>query len=245
MNKSQTRPSIDVEKRDVVGKKVKKLRKEGILPLNIYGKEIKSVSLKANALEFQKFYSQHGETSLVDIMIKGEKKPRTVLMKNPQFDPITDEIIHLDIHEVSLKDKVTANIPIEVVGESPVAETGEGIQVQVLDGVEVEALPTDLPEKFVVDALNLKKLGDAITVADLEVDKNKIEIKANPEQIILQLEEPREEEPEMVEEVAPEEVPATQQKAETEGEEEKSEDKKEPAKPAQDQASEKTEEKKE
>ncbi len=242
MNKSQTRPSIDVEKRDVVGKKVKKLRKEGILPLNIYGKEIKSVSLKANALEFQKFYGQHGETSLVDIMIKGEKKPRTVLMKNPQFDPITDEIIHLDIHEVSLKDKVTANIPIEVVGESPIAETGEGIQVQVLDEVEVEALPTDLPEKFVVDALNLKKLGDAITVADLEVNKDKIEIKANPDQIILQLEEPREEEPEIVEEVAPEEVPATQQKAETE---EKSEEKKESAKPEQDQTSEKTEEKKE
>lgn len=243
MNKSQKRPSINVEKRDVVGKKVRKLRKEGVLPLNIYGKETKSISLKADALEFQKFFDQHGETSLVDVVIKGEKKPRTVLMKNPQFDPITDEIIHLDIHEVSLKDKVTANIPIEVVGESPIAETGEGIQVQILDEVEVEALPTDLPEKFVVDASALKKLGDSITVGGLEFDKNKIEVKANPEQIILQIEEPREEEPEVVEEVAPEEVPATKQKGE--GEEEKEEKKESADEPAQNQESEKKQEEKE
>ncbi len=194
MKTQQIRPQLKVEKREIRGKKVKKLRKEGFLPANIYGKEIKSTAIKVDKKTIQKFFQQYGETTLIDLLVKEEKSPRPVLMKNPQFDPITDELIHLDFHQVNLKEKVTADIPIEMQGQSPAIEKGEGILVQVLNEIEVEALPTDLPEKFIIDIAKLEKIGDMITVSSLKIDPKKITLHTNPEQVIVQIEAPAKEE---------------------------------------------------
>lgn len=186
-------PQLIVEKRKIKGRKVKKLRKEGILPANIYGRKTKSLAVQTSLKEAEKVFAQVGETGLVELTVKGEKQPRPVLLHNPQYDPVSNQLIHLDFYQVDLSEKVTATVPIEVSGEAPAVEKGEGILVMVMDEVEVEALPTDLPEKFVVDVSSLEKVDDAITIADLKTGKE-VEIKAAPDQVVVKIEPPTKEE---------------------------------------------------
>jgi large subunit ribosomal protein L25 len=179
---------IKVEKRKVFGRKVKNLRQEGILPANIYGKKIKSKAVKLDLTDFYPVFRKVGETGLVDLNVKGEKTKRTVLIHNVQFDPVTDQAIHVDFHQVDLKEKIEADIPVEMVGESPADEQKKGILVQLLNELEVEALPADLPEKIEVEISSLKEVDDMIKVADLKVDKKKVEILTDASRIVAKIE---------------------------------------------------------
>jgi large subunit ribosomal protein L25 len=141
--------TLKAEKRKVLGRKVKKLRREGVLPANIYGKKIKSLSIKFPVVDFEKVYKAAGETGIVEIAIGKQKKP--VLISNVQLDPVTDKPLHVDFHQVDLKEKTTADVPIELIGESPAEKQGLGTVVQSINEIEVEALPKDLPDKFEID----------------------------------------------------------------------------------------------
>lgn len=213
MNKKQ-RPTIEAQKREMTGKKVKRLRQMGIIPASVYGKDFKSITIQMDAKEANLMFEEHGESGLIDLQIEKETFP--VLFKNPQFHPVTGEMIHVDLYKVNLKEKTTVEVPIEIVGESASAKMGN-VLINVIDSVEVEALPTDLPENFVVDISKLATLEDMITVADLEYDKEIMTIVTDPEQVIVKTEEPKEEEI-VMEETLPE-VEGEAEKAE-EGEEE-------------------------
>lgn len=186
--------TLKAEERKLLGRKVKKLRKEGILPANLYGKKVKSLSLQVDLKDFQGVYDKAGETGLVELVIGKSKKP--VLIHEVQVDPVTDNPIHTDFLQVNLKEKVTANVPIELVGTSPADRQGLGILVQQLEEIEVEALPNDLPDKFEVDISGLEKVDSSVVVADLKYDAKKIEVSADKEQIIAKVEPLREEEEE-------------------------------------------------
>lgn len=188
------RPTLKVEKRKILGRKVKKLREEGILPANIYGKKVKSQAIEIDRSEFEKVFSEVGETGIIELNLGNEKRP--VLVHNIQLEPVSDEPIHVDFHQVDLKQKVVANIPIDVLGESPAEKQGLGTLVQYFDEIEVEALPGDLPEKFEIDAGDLEKVDQAIFIKDLKVG-DKVEVKQDPEEIIVKIEPPREEEEEL------------------------------------------------
>jgi len=186
VTKAQDRPVLEVEARKTTGRKIKKLRQKGILPANVYGKGVKSISVQGDYKGIAKIYDQQGETGLIDLTIKGEKKPRPVLISNPQYHPVRDSLLHLDFHQVDLTQKILATIPIEINGEAPAVAKNEGVLVQVLNEIEVEALPTDLPEQFAVDISKLEKIDDAITIADLKIG-DKLELKAAPDQVIVKI----------------------------------------------------------
>lgn len=187
-------PKIKAEKRKLTGRKVKKLRREGVLPANVYGKDVKSASIAVDLKEFLKIFKEAGETNIVEVEVNGTTKP--TLIHNIQFDPVTDTPIHVDFLQVNLKQKVTAQIPIELVNESPAEKQALGTVVQYIDEVEVEALPGNLPENFEIDLSTLANVDDMIQVKNIKVDKKKIEIKNDKEQIIVKVEPPREEEEE-------------------------------------------------
>lgn len=180
------RPKIQAKKRTILGRKVKKLRREGLLPANLYGNKVKSQALEIPIKEFQKVYDQVGESSLVDLMVDGEAKP--TLIHNVQLHPVTDEPLHADFHQVSLTEKTTATVPIELIGESPAVEAKIGILIQPISEIEVEALPQDLPERLTVDISKLAQVDDAMTVAEINIDKTKVEIKANLEEVVVKIE---------------------------------------------------------
>lgn len=184
--------NLKAEKRTVTGRKVKKLRREGLLPANVYGKNEASQALQLSVVEFEKAYKEAGETGLVELSVGGDTKH--VLISNIHTNPVTDEYLHVDFRQVSLKEKVVANVPVEIVGEAQAEKDGIGTLVVQLNDVEVEALPLDLPESFKVDVGILVEVDQAIYVKDLKYDKAKVEIKNDLEAIVAKIEPPQKEE---------------------------------------------------
>jgi large subunit ribosomal protein L25 len=219
--------TLKAEERKTLGRKVKRLREKNILPANIYGKGVDSIAIKIDRIDFEKVFKEAGETGLVEIAIGSKKRP--TLVHGVQYDPVTDEILHVDFRQVDLKEKVIATVPIDAIGESPAEKRGVGTAVFYLDEVEVEALPSDLPEKFEVDVSGLEEVDQSLQIKDLPVDKSKIEIKADAEEIVVKVEPPREEEEEVIETVSPEDVVITEE-AEKESEEATEDKEKEPLK---------------
>lgn len=187
-----TKISLKAEKRTITGRKVKNLRKQGIIPANIYGKDVKSVSVQVKGKEFGEAFKKAGETGIIDLTLGKDVRP--VLVGNVSLQPATGEVLHVDFRQVNLKEKVTAAIPVELIGESPAEKGGLGTAVLLVQELEVEALPTDLPEKFEVDATKLAEVDQAVKVADLKYDKSKVEVKAEPDEIVAKVEPPQKEE---------------------------------------------------
>ncbi len=207
-------PKISAALRTVTGRGVKHLRNIGQTPATIYGHKFEALSVQFPTLELEKIFEHAGESSLVEIIIDDNKYP--IIFKNPQFHPVTGELIHIDCYKVNLKEKITATVPVELIGESIAVKNGNTL-MHILNEVEVEALPSDLPEKIEVDISSLIEVDSKITVSELNIDRQLIEVKNDPEQVVVIIEAPRvEEEPVVVEEVAPADVPATAQKTEEE-----------------------------
>lgn len=214
---------LKAEKRKLYGRKIKKLREEGILPANIYGKKIKSQAIQLNLKEFLKAYKEIGETGIINLSLLKETKIRPVLVHNLQRDPVTDNPLHVDFHQVDLKAKVQVSIPIKFKGEAPAITKG-GVLIQLMNEIEVEALPADLPDKLEVDISKIEEIGQGIVVKDLRVDKKKVKVLVDDkDQLIIKVEEPKKEE----EEKPVEETPAEEEEAKEEKPEEKAEEGKE------------------
>lgn len=188
--KSQ-RPSLQAEVRKVVGRKVKKLRREGKVPANVFGKKVKSASLSLDAVSFGKLFRKVGETTLVDLVVAGEKEARPVLVADVQRDPVTDHIIHVDFHQVDLTEKVTADIPVRITGEAPAVKDKGAVLVTVLSSIPVEALPADLPDRFDADISGLVEFGNSVHVKDLNVDRAKVKLLVADEETVATVQEPK------------------------------------------------------
>lgn len=173
-----------VEPRKVLGKQVKKLRKEGILPANIYGKDIKSKAVQIPLKEFEKVLKEAGETQVVDITFDSTTYP--VLIHNVQYEPRTNATLHADFYKVDLKEKIKATVPVEAVGEAKAVAEKLGLLLQTLSEVEVEALPTEIPEKIAVEVSGLSAIDQQITVADLKVPAG-VAITADPSQVVFKI----------------------------------------------------------
>jgi large subunit ribosomal protein L25 len=176
--------SLAAETRTVVGRKVAKLRLAGLVPANVFGKKIKSASIQVNTKEFLKVYDQAGETSLINLIIPGQPE-KPVLVSAVQAHPVSGLLLHVDFHQVDLKEKVTATVPVELVGEAPASKDATMVLLQVISEIEVEALPTDIPNHFSADISQLAKIGDSLTVADLKIDLAKLTIKLSPEESVV------------------------------------------------------------
>ena len=208
------RQVLNVAKREVLGKKVKKLRKEGILPGNIYGKDIASLAVQMPTKEFKELFKQVGYTGLIDIQLEGEKV-RPALIHDVHFDHVAQAPLHVDFYQVNLKEKVRTMVPVVLVGEPQAVTDKVGELLQTMNEVEVEALPGDLPEKFEVDVTKLATLEDQITIADLQKPQG-VELTAEPEQVVAKIAEQQKEPEPTPEEAAPAEEGAEGEQAATE-----------------------------
>lgn len=205
---------LEVQKRKTLGKKVKKLRAESILPANIYGKKVKSTAVEVDLKAFQNTYQEAGETGVVNLKIKGETKTRPILIHNVQLHPVTDWPLHADFHQISLKEKTMVSVPVELIGESPAEKSGSGILITLHSELEVEALPTDLPEKLEININQLENIDDAVRVKDIKVDTKKIKILADENEIVVRIAPPEKEE--AVEKPQPEAEASKEEKKEEE-----------------------------
>lgn len=183
---------LKAEDRKISGRKVKTLRSAGILPGNVSGKKIKSKAVQVDLKQFVSLHKEVGETGLFELELGSESLP--VLIHSLQFNPKTDELIHVDFLQVDLKVKVNAEVPVVLIGESPVSKSGIGTIVQQLNDVEVEALPADLPEKFEVNIEALSEVDQAIYVKDIKIDRSIVVIITDENAIVVKVEPPQKEE---------------------------------------------------
>jgi large subunit ribosomal protein L25 len=208
---------IKAEKRDVLGKQVRALRRAGKLPAVIYGPHIASQAIVVDFREVNRSLSGLTSSHLIMIDLDGEK--HTTLIKEKQKDPVRGTILHIDFRAVSLTEKLKANVIIELVGDAPAVKELNGVVVTGQEYLEVECLPKYLPERIFVDISSLTKIGDSIHVGDVKAPEN-VAILTNPSDMIILVTAPAVEEVvEVAEEVAGEE-PEIIEKGKKEEEEE-------------------------
>ncbi len=179
------RTSLKVEKRTAVGKKVKKLRREGLLPATLYGKAITSISVQVPLKEFENVFKEVGETGLVDLSLNSDPS-RPVFIKNVQLDPKLSVPLHVDFYQVNLAEKVKAMVPVAPVGEPKAVLDKVGILEVPLAEIEVECLPADVPEKIEVDVAALANIDDQIKVTDIKVPSG-VTFLSDGEQILFKI----------------------------------------------------------
>lgn len=159
--------TLNVQKRSEFRRKVRKIRREGYVPATVYGNKIKSESLTIAASDFKHTYNEAGETGLVELTVDGKVRP--VLIHHVQRDPVKGTVLHVEFHQVDLKVKVKASVPLELTGESPAAAQKTGVVLTLLSTLEVEALPAEIPEKIDVDISGLTEVDQEVRVSDLAV----------------------------------------------------------------------------
>jgi large subunit ribosomal protein L25 len=204
-----TEHKLKAQTRTVTGKKVATLRKQNIVPANIFGLK-QSKAIQANEREILSVVKEAGETAVISITVD-DAKAVPVMLHEISWDVVSGKPLHVTFQKISLSEKIEANIPVVLVGESQAVKDG-GVLVTVIDEIPVKALPTDLPSEFEVSIEQLVALDSEILVGSLSYDKEKVELLIEPDQIIIKIQPPAAEE---VEEV-PVEAPAEGEAAATE-----------------------------
>lgn len=202
---TQTAFQLPVQSRQLTGRKVRRLRKQGIIPGNVFGENQASTSIQVEEKQLMKLYHQAGGTQVIYLTIDQQKK-QPVMIADLEFDPVKDTPLHVNFRRINLKEKVTAEVPIVLQGESEAAKQG-GVLVQLLDHLEIEALPDKIPSEIEVDLSALTQIGEMITVADLNLPSQEFQVVTEPDQGIVKVEAPR---------VAEEETPAEAAEGEAE-----------------------------
>lgn len=210
---------LKTEKREIFGKKLKESRGKGKLPGIVYGQGIQEpIPVFVAKEEFKKVFKQAHETDFIDLAFGDDKK--SVLIKDVETDPVSDEPIHIDFFAPRLDKPIEAKIPLVFAGESPAIKLG-GVLVKVMREISVKGLPKEIPHQIEVDLSLLKNLEDRITINDIKFPSG-VEPLAKKDETIILATLPKKEE-EVVPEAAPllEDIEVVKKgKKEEEGEEE-------------------------
>ena len=196
------RRELNVTPRQVIGKKVAQLRRSGVLPANIYGNGLESISIQVGLDELEKALKSATANEVIDVHVAGERAPRSVVLHKLQRNPVTSSLLHADFYQVSLRVKMRADVPLVLVGVSDAVETYKGVVVSSLETLHVEALPLDIPTHIEIDISVLTELEAAIHVRDLILSGD-VTILNDPEVMIVKVASPRVMEGETVTAAAP------------------------------------------
>lgn len=197
-----------VTPREVMGKKVRQLRRQGILPGNVFGHGRESRPIQFDATEFSRFLKGHGPTTLLALTLNSGAA-ETAVVRHVQHDPRTNAIQHVDFMHVEMSEPIKVAIPIRLSGNAPAAKTLDGVVLQLLETLEVESLPGNLPDAVTLDISDMAELKETRFVRDLDVPSG-VTVLADADEVVVKIEPPRivveEEAPAAAE--APAETPA-------------------------------------
>jgi large subunit ribosomal protein L25 len=221
------RIKLEVQERESVGStESARLRRDGFIPGVIYGRGKKPHAIAVPERELRAVLGgPHGHHAILDVVLAGQKTTHASILKDYQVDPIRGRITHFDLHEVRLDEPITAQVAIELTGESPGVKEG-GVLSALVREVSVEALPLEMPDRLVLD-IGGTEIGSTLRVADLTAPEG-TQILDDPDTVVVSVAAPRVE----VEEEVPEEELAEGEEL-PEGEEPSAEAEGEEAAPAE------------
>ncbi|MBU1747889.1 MAG: 50S ribosomal protein L25 [Chloroflexi bacterium] len=180
---------LHAEPRVVFGKRTRYLRRAGQVPANIYGPAMESVPVQVEEKALRRMLHSAGQHHLVQLTVGTEAIPRQVLVRHVQRNSVTDQILHMDLHQVPLDKLFTTQVSLVLTGES-VAAVGGNIILQVLEYVTIESLPQNLPAMLEVDLGALRTVDDVIRVQDLMAPPD-VKILTDGEEMVVKIERPR------------------------------------------------------
>jgi large subunit ribosomal protein L25 len=180
---------LEVSKREIKGKKVRFLRRGGLIPCNIYGHGMDSIPVQVDVRKLSHVLSRAGGTDLIALNIKNADSTK-VLLREIQRNPMTGEPTHVDFYQVRMTEKLKAEVPLVFTGDSPAMKLKNVSLMHALTSLHIEALPDDLPHNIEVDISGLAQAEDAIHVKDLKVS-DKVTVLTDPEQMIIKVAEVR------------------------------------------------------
>ena len=178
--------SLTARTRTETGRHVHALRREGDVPAVLYGHKIDPVSLAVEAKALERTWLRAGRTHLVDVKVDGGKAHRA-LIKSVQFHPRTGRALHVDFFAVNLREKISADVPVIVVGDSPAVQLKVGQIQQVVSSLRVEALPADLPAQITVDVSGLEEVDQSITLGQVEIPKGAALVHADLDEVVVKI----------------------------------------------------------
>ena len=175
---------LQTSNRDILGKGVRFLRRQGITPAHLFGHGLKSLTLQCETAKLERLLAQAGATRLVSLRVNNEKMARPVLIREVQTESITGKLLHVDFYQVKMEEKVEVEIPIVLVGEAPALETRDNTLLRELNALTVECLPAKIPTRLEVNIGSLTEPGQTVRVKDIAVGSD-ISILNDPEQVVV------------------------------------------------------------
>lgn len=180
---------LTAQKRDINGKKVKTLRKTGLLPAVVYGEQVETRAVSVPFREFETVYKSGGESTLVTLHMP-ESKDINVLIYDVTFHPLAGTPLHADFRAVRMDKPIRTWVPLVFEGESPAVKNDGGVLIKVVQDIEVEALPAKLPSQVVIDLSRLNEINARVTVEDLAIPDD-VKIFSESHDVIALVEAPR------------------------------------------------------
>lgn len=174
---------LAVDVRKALGKKARFLRREGITPANIYGRNLDSVALQLQSADLIHALTEAGRNAVLAVKVNGEKKPRSAVIRNVQRHPVTDHIVHVDFLQVDITRAITSEVPVILIGESPLPKTSTVIS-QTLSAIQVSGLPMDIPSSVEADISVLVEVDQSIHVSDLRLPQG-VEVLTDADQMVV------------------------------------------------------------
>ena len=182
--------SLTVLPREITGKKVSTLRRDGITPVHLYGSGIDSQSLQADTATIGKVITQAGTNVPVNIVIEGQNSENICFVREVQFHPVTERLVHVDFIRVDVTKTIRADVPIHVDGLAPAVRNLGGTLLQPLQSVTVEALPMDIPIVYTLQADSLVDFDTNLYVRDLDISDT-VEIINDDDELVAGVVAPR------------------------------------------------------
>ncbi len=183
---------LEAKTRKDLGKKAELLRQSGKIPAVIYGHGKENQNLEVDYIKFEKVLNEAGESTLVDVSIDGDASVKAIIA-DVQREPVKGRIIHADLHQVNMKEKINANVQVEFTGESKAVKEDGAILIHNISEVEIHCLPGDLMSEIIVDISSLKEVGDVITIKDLKIPASVEILHHEPEDVVALVAAPKEE----------------------------------------------------
>ena len=160
--------TLALDPRRVLGKQVKQLRHQGIVPANIFGRGFPSLAVQAPLAEFRRAVHGMDRNTVMQAQVAGEPDTRPVVIRNIHTHPVTRQVLHVDLYQVDLAQRIHSSVSVVLTGVSEAVANG-GVLVHSLTEVQIEALPMEMPPEFTVDVSVLTEFGHSVSVGDLTI----------------------------------------------------------------------------
>jgi len=180
--------TLEAIKRDVLGKKTRFLRRQGITPTHLFGHNVESMALQCDTVQLRKVISRAGMTRPINLIIDGDNQTKSVFVREIQRDGISRELIHVDFYQVKKGERITMDVPIILIGEAPAMKAKGRMLTHGITSLAIECLPDNIPSQIEVDISHLEEAEQAICVRDIILNQE-VTVHTDPDQLVIKVSE--------------------------------------------------------